>query len=128
MQAPFSCAALFQVKLFLFQTFMQLLTSVANRESTCNLTLSLVQVTTGCFFLTRMNVIIKFLTVTLYLSVKFGSKQQRSSVNSNGCRKAQTHVIKGTLFPAKYRLKTQLKGKVATATLHISKAKNKGHC
>lgn len=68
-QAPFSCVALFQVKLFLFQTFTQLLTSMANRESTCNLTLSLVQVTTGCFFLTRMNVTIKFLTVTPSISL-----------------------------------------------------------
>lgn len=88
---PFSCAALFQVKLFLFQTFTQLLTSVANGKSTCNLTLSLVQAITGCFFFTWMNVIIEFLAVTLYFSVKFGSKQWRSSINSNGCRKAQTH-------------------------------------
>lgn len=91
-QAPFSCAALCQVKPFLFQTFTQLLTWLANRESTCNLTLSLVQVITGCFFFTWMNVIIKFLTVTLYFSVKLGSKQRRSSINSNGCRKTQTHM------------------------------------
>lgn len=56
MQAPFLCSGLFQVKLFLFQIFKQLLTwvdsQVASRESTCNLTLSLVEAITGCLFST----------------------------------------------------------------------------
>lgn len=125
-QAPFSRAALCQVKPFLLQTLTQLLTWLANRESTWNLTLSLVQVITGCFFFTWMNVIIKFLTVTLYFSVKLGSKQRRSSINSNGCRKTQTHVIKGTSFPTKYRLKTvNLKGRLPQQPYTLAKLKAK---
>lgn len=112
---------------FLFQPFTELLTSVADRESTCNLTLSFVQVITGCFFLYMDEYYHKIFNCDPLFLCQIWVKKTKELNKFKWMQKGTgTHMIKCTLFPIKYRFKTvNLKGRLPQQPYTLVKLKAK---